>query len=159
MFFKLKKWVTRAKFFSISWKLQGTLKHIFNLFKLFKSFSFEKCASFVFKSSCRTSRKMYDDCFALINSIWPKIPKKRRTLSLSFLWKQKRGNLNGFSLRYLDSLTRCCNFRSMRDWKRITNVTRPLTANILYYFRSPWNDPDHFIQRQSCLNTFAAVFG
>ncbi|CRK98107.1 CLUMA_CG011475, isoform A [Clunio marinus] len=25
--------------------------------------------------------------------------------------------------------------------------------------RSPWNDPDHFIQRQSCLNTFAAVFG
>uniref|UniRef100_A0A8W7PZM2 Exostosin GT47 domain-containing protein n=1 Tax=Anopheles coluzzii TaxID=1518534 RepID=A0A8W7PZM2_ANOCL len=26
-------------------------------------------------------------------------------------------------------------------------------------FRSPWNDPDHFIQRQSCLNTFAAVFG
>ncbi|XP_067626852.1 exostosin-1 [Eurosta solidaginis] len=24
---------------------------------------------------------------------------------------------------------------------------------------SPWNDPDHFIQRQSCLNTFAAVFG
>ncbi|KAK5639015.1 hypothetical protein RI129_011507 [Pyrocoelia pectoralis] len=25
--------------------------------------------------------------------------------------------------------------------------------------RSPWNDPDHFIQRQTCLNTFAAVFG
>lgn len=25
--------------------------------------------------------------------------------------------------------------------------------------RSPWNDPDHFIQRQSCLNTFVAVFG
>lgn len=25
--------------------------------------------------------------------------------------------------------------------------------------KSPWNDPDHFIQRQSCLNTFAAVFG
>ncbi|XP_055376073.1 exostosin-1 isoform X2 [Condylostylus longicornis] len=25
--------------------------------------------------------------------------------------------------------------------------------------RSPWNDPDHFIQRQGCLNTFAAVFG
>uniref|UniRef100_A0A1A9WHX9 Glycosyl transferase 64 domain-containing protein n=1 Tax=Glossina brevipalpis TaxID=37001 RepID=A0A1A9WHX9_9MUSC len=25
--------------------------------------------------------------------------------------------------------------------------------------RSPWNDPDHFIQRQSCLNTFATVFG
>lgn len=25
--------------------------------------------------------------------------------------------------------------------------------------RSPWNDPDHFIQRQSCLNTFAAIFG
>lgn len=25
--------------------------------------------------------------------------------------------------------------------------------------RSSWNDPDHFIQRQSCLNTFAAVFG
>ncbi|XP_050314376.1 exostosin-1 [Anthonomus grandis grandis] len=24
---------------------------------------------------------------------------------------------------------------------------------------SPWNDPDHFIQRQTCLNTFAAVFG
>ncbi|XP_044764759.1 exostosin-1 [Coccinella septempunctata] len=25
--------------------------------------------------------------------------------------------------------------------------------------RSPWNDPDHFVQRQTCLNTFAAVFG
>lgn len=25
--------------------------------------------------------------------------------------------------------------------------------------KSPWNDPDHFIQRQTCLNTFAAVFG
>nr|XP_018903394.1 PREDICTED: exostosin-1 [Bemisia tabaci] len=25
--------------------------------------------------------------------------------------------------------------------------------------RSPWNDPDHFLQRQTCLNTFAAVFG
>lgn len=25
--------------------------------------------------------------------------------------------------------------------------------------RSPWNDPDHFMQRQTCLNTFAAVFG
>lgn len=24
---------------------------------------------------------------------------------------------------------------------------------------SPWNDPDHFIQRQTCLNTFAVVFG
>ncbi|XP_049858631.1 exostosin-1 isoform X1 [Schistocerca gregaria] len=28
-----------------------------------------------------------------------------------------------------------------------------------YFSRSPWNDPDHFIQRQTCLNTFAAVFG
>lgn len=28
-----------------------------------------------------------------------------------------------------------------------------------FRFRSSWNDPDHFIQRQSCLNTFAAVFG
>lgn len=26
-------------------------------------------------------------------------------------------------------------------------------------FRSPWNDPDHFIQRQTCMNTFVAVFG
>ncbi|XP_014470573.1 PREDICTED: exostosin-1 [Dinoponera quadriceps] len=25
--------------------------------------------------------------------------------------------------------------------------------------RSPWNDPDHFIQRQTCMNTFVAVFG
>ena len=25
--------------------------------------------------------------------------------------------------------------------------------------KQPWNDPDHFIQRQSCLNTFVAVFG
>lgn len=27
------------------------------------------------------------------------------------------------------------------------------------YFRSPWNDPDHFMQRQTCLNTFVALFG
>lgn len=26
-------------------------------------------------------------------------------------------------------------------------------------FRSPWNDPDHFMQRQTCLNTFVALFG
>lgn len=25
--------------------------------------------------------------------------------------------------------------------------------------RSPWNDPDHFLQRQTCLNTFVALFG
>lgn len=25
--------------------------------------------------------------------------------------------------------------------------------------RSPWNDSDHFIQRQTCMNTFVAVFG
>ncbi|XP_015118198.1 exostosin-1 isoform X3 [Diachasma alloeum] len=25
--------------------------------------------------------------------------------------------------------------------------------------RSSWNDPDHFIQRQTCMNTFVAVFG
>lgn len=33
------------------------------------------------------------------------------------------------------------------------------TVWILVFYRSPWNDPDHFIQRQTCLNTFAAVFG
>jgi hypothetical protein len=27
------------------------------------------------------------------------------------------------------------------------------------YSRSPWNDPDHFLQRQTCLNTFVALFG
>ncbi|XP_050540604.1 exostosin-1 isoform X1 [Daktulosphaira vitifoliae] len=25
--------------------------------------------------------------------------------------------------------------------------------------KSPWNDPDHFMQRQTCLNTFVALFG
>lgn len=41
------------------------------------------------------------------------------------------------------------------------------TCILIIYFLSllcsiikqPWNDPDHFIQRQSCLNTFVAVFG
>ncbi|CAG0882058.1 unnamed protein product, partial [Darwinula stevensoni] len=28
-----------------------------------------------------------------------------------------------------------------------------------YTSKSPWNDPDHFVQRQSCINTFVAVFG
>ncbi|XP_065212727.1 exostosin-1-like [Planococcus citri] len=27
------------------------------------------------------------------------------------------------------------------------------------FSRSPWNDPDHFTQRQVCLNTFVALFG
>ncbi|GAB6028164.1 hypothetical protein CHUAL_002371 [Chamberlinius hualienensis] len=26
-------------------------------------------------------------------------------------------------------------------------------------YPTPWNDPDHFIQRQSCINTFASIFG
>ena len=27
------------------------------------------------------------------------------------------------------------------------------------FFRSPWSDPGHFAQRQTCINTFKAVFG
>ncbi|GFS87696.1 exostosin-1 [Trichonephila clavipes] len=26
-------------------------------------------------------------------------------------------------------------------------------------YPSPWNDPDHFVQRQTCINAFAKVFG
>lgn len=26
-------------------------------------------------------------------------------------------------------------------------------------FPTPWNDPDHFVQRQTCINTFATIFG
>jgi len=26
-------------------------------------------------------------------------------------------------------------------------------------FPTPWNDPDHFIQRQTCINTFSSIFG
>ncbi len=26
-------------------------------------------------------------------------------------------------------------------------------------FRSPWSDPDHFAQRQKCINQFASAFG
>lgn len=26
-------------------------------------------------------------------------------------------------------------------------------------FPTPWNDPDHFVQRQTCINTFASIFG
>lgn len=26
-------------------------------------------------------------------------------------------------------------------------------------YPSPWNDPDHFVQRQTCINTFASIFG
>ena len=28
-----------------------------------------------------------------------------------------------------------------------------------FYFRSSWSDPGHFAQRQTCINTFTAVFG
>lgn len=39
--------------------------------------------------------------------------------------------------------------------------SRSIFRNYLIHqiFRSPWNDPDHFIQRQTCMNTFVAVFG
>lgn len=49
----------------------------------------------------------------------------------------------------------------------IARVIRRLSYYVLlkihvvfvHRFRSPWNDPDHFIQRQTCMNTFVAVFG
>ena len=30
---------------------------------------------------------------------------------------------------------------------------------IFEFFRSPWSDPEHFRERQTCMNTFAAIFG
>jgi len=32
-------------------------------------------------------------------------------------------------------------------------------TNLSIINKSPWNDPDHFLQRQTCLNTFVALFG
>lgn len=26
-------------------------------------------------------------------------------------------------------------------------------------YPSPWNDPDHFVQRQTCINAFTKIFG
>lgn len=37
------------------------------------------------------------------------------------------------------------------------SLTRTLTKPC--YRRSAWRDPEHFVQRQSCLNTFATAWG
>ena len=39
------------------------------------------------------------------------------------------------------------------------NFYESIKESIFIFFRSPWNDPGHFAQRQNCTNTFTAVFG
>jgi len=46
----------------------------------------------------------------------------------------------------------------MRVYRAIHHISG-VNKRVPFGFRSPWNDPDHFIQRQTCMNTFVAVFG